>query len=187
MIFYASSAVERFEKKKYQEELTKKLHQKGRLWLILIQKCANKYMWICWSWVRFLTSSSGFCLQLLFICQIDHFRFLAQFVGICRITLPYFIRSIFPSRPVWKGHHQRCRRFARPKIFWVFLLGLGHRLRLGSPRSWLVEHPPISSLIGQIWLRRPELGRRSRRPCARARCCLSLLTFTQATGPECWH
>ena len=31
MIFYASSAVERVEKKKYQEELTKKLHQKGRL------------------------------------------------------------------------------------------------------------------------------------------------------------
>ena len=31
MIFYASSAVERVEKKKYQEELNKQLHQKGRL------------------------------------------------------------------------------------------------------------------------------------------------------------
>ena len=31
MIFYASSAVERVEKKKYQEELTQQLREKGRL------------------------------------------------------------------------------------------------------------------------------------------------------------
>ena len=31
MIFYASSAVERKEKKKYQEELTQQLREKGRL------------------------------------------------------------------------------------------------------------------------------------------------------------
>ena len=43
----------------------------------------------------------------LFICSIDHFGFLAQFVGICPIgQLPYFIGRIFPPfpLPVWKGH-----------------------------------------------------------------------------------
>ena len=53
MIFYASSAVERVEKKKYQEELNKQLHQKGRLWWIFIAHifCTGKICNLLLMWL----------------------------------------------------------------------------------------------------------------------------------------
>ena len=125
------------------------------------------------------------CVQL-FICSIDHFGFLAQFVGISPIAAPYFIFP--PAGPAQSGKAKhRCRRFALyPRLFssdW------GHRSRSACPASSLVEPDPLRALIGRIRLRRVE-RRRSRRCLARAAklpllpSCLSLLTFTQATGPS---
>ena len=127
------------------------------------------------------------CVQL-FICSIDHFGFLAQFVGISPIAAPYFI---FPAPapaqcPVWKGQAPLPTLCALPKNFgsdW------GHRSRSACPASSLVEPNPLRALIGRSRLRRVE-RRRSRRCLARAAklpllpSCLSLLTFTQATGPS---
>ena len=61
----------------------------------------------------------------LFIFSIDHFGFLAQFVGICPIASPYFIRSIFPAAAA--------PSLKRPSTadFWVFRLRLGTQVALG--------------------------------------------------------
>ena len=95
-------------------------------------------------------------------------------------------RQRLPSAQSGKAKH-RCRRFALyPRLFssdW------GHRSRSACPASSLVEPDPLRALIGRIRLRRVE-RRRSRRCLARAAklpllpSCLSLLTFTQATGPS---
>lgn len=128
----------------------------------------------------------------LFICSIDHFGFLAQFVGICLIAPPIFHSQHFPSitaGPVWKGQAPLPTICALPKIFGFSASDWGHRLRFASPASSLVEPNPLLALIGRIRLRRVE-RRRSRRCLARAGKLLlsveslSLLTFTQATGPS---
>ena len=86
----------------------------------------------------------------LFICSIDHFGFLAQFVGICPIAPPYFIRSIFPASPPaqsGKAKH-RCRQFALCPRFLGFQPPIGDT---GCALLLLLPHwsNPIPS---SLWL-----------------------------------
>ena len=109
------------------------------------------------------------CFQLpscLFVRLIIS-DFLLSLLVFVRSASPIFHPQDFPTVPTQSGKAmmQRCRRFARPKNFWVFSLQLGNRLRLGCPAFPLVEPNPICVLIGRIRLRRVE--RRSRRWVAR--------------------
>ena len=120
----------------------------------------------------------------LFICSIDHFGFLAQFVGICPIGRPYFIRRIFPAFQVSKGH--RCRYFARPKNFG------SSASDWDSGCAWVVKLSDWSSSThSALWLVRSGSGGRSVGvgDVARSQDAHMLIFAYIHTGSrhKCWH
>ena len=147
----------------------------------------RRTVWTFWAWNICVAFASSCTVVYLFDWS---FQISCPVCWYLSDRPPIFHPQHFPTTacPVWKGHYAALPTLCATQDFWVFCLRLGHRLRLACPDSSLVEPNPICALIGRIQLRRVE--RRSRRICARrATCsseesCLSLLTFTQATGPS---